>query len=177
MNVFNQKKQEGIKMLKSLFILVLLSFTYFSMSEEAGSSEESQPNVLDLLLEGVEEDIGSDLILLAVRGEDIDHINYIIDKFPQQLEYRDPDTGYTPFLIACMVENMEIMELFLDIKPEFINDVDSDRDSCVHLLVLYGVYSDLNQKIKTLIDDRGADLTMANNDGLTAFLGACKKEI
>ena len=137
------------------------------MGEEASPSEESQSNVLDLLLDGVEEDISSDSLLLAVHGEDIDHINYILDKIPQQLEYKDPDTGYTPFLLACYRENMDIIELILSKNPKVINDVDNEGNNCVHLLIITGMYEGLNQKIKTLIDNHDADLKMANNDGLT----------
>ena len=159
-------------MLKSFLVVILLGFTYFSMG--VVKTESAQSDVLDLLLEGVEEEVSEDLLFSAVGGEDIEYVDYVLERFPEQLEYRESESGATPFLLACYLENMEIMELFLDKKPEVIHDVDNDQDTCLNILILTGAYDGLNQKIKTLID-RGVDLKTPNLSGVTPFLAACSE--
>ena len=162
-------------MLKSILILVLSSFIYVSLGEDNTSApEEAQSSLLADLLEGVEEEEVLDSFLFeTVISEHIGNIRYALERFPEQLvEYKHPQTGYSPFLMACYIENIEIMELILDTNPEVINDVDNNGKTCVNLLISEGVYDGLNQKIKNLID-RGADVTKADYAGDTPWLSAC----
>ena len=160
-------------MLKLFFVLILSSFTYGSLgADNTDVPVEESSNLIDELLEGVDEEDINSLLYSAVQSSSIDNVRDIVERFPQLLDNMNPEQH--PFLLACWQEDMDIMEFLLDKKPEIINDVDVDGDTCLLMLILFGAYEGLNQNIKNLID-RGASVTIANDNGLTPYLGACKE--
>lgn len=101
------------------------------------------------------------LMHLAVWLQEMPLVRYLVERAPSLIQGRDED-GDTPFLYACMIGNMELMNYFLSFKKPVvdINEANSKKRTCLHFLA-----DKLHLNEIQAIREKGADPNKPDADG------------
>ncbi len=157
-----------MKVFNKLIIACVLCFSAVFASAQLAQKDFSKIiSALDTLLTDDSDSLiknrkKENLLHLAVWVEDMETIQWLVDKAPILLKGRDKD-GDTPFLLSCLRGNMEIAHFFLSYE-EFvdINETNKKKTSCLHYLA-----SHLHLKGITSMVQKGADPALKDQDGDT----------
>ena len=162
---------------------------------EAGDSATAEIDLtgsVGALMEGIiysESSIGEELLMTAVITESLPLVQAVYNNDNSLMEYED-DYGDNPFMQACYMANMDIVNFFIDKDPSLIHTQNNDDSTCLHYLLSQepGGDENLNQKIKELIQQRyyiklqnyvqkrqfAVDVNLKDSNGNNIFMQACK---
>ena len=90
---------------------------------------------------------------------------------PQLITGRDGE-GNTPLLLACLREDMRMVQLLID-KGADIDEVNDHKLSCLGILIYRGSREGINARIVYLTETFNPSIQTRDRDGDTPFLLSC----